>query len=78
MLRTIRGPGVEETVKEQEHEPTRPIPYMVRAWQFAGPALELVVLVAAYQQREGLAVAAKALAVLGQLATGLVGRRKRR
>ncbi|MFI7080924.1 hypothetical protein ACIBO1_26830 [Micromonospora sp. NPDC049903] len=68
---------VEETVKEQEHEPTRPIPYLVRVWQFAGPALELVALVAAYQQREGLAVVAKALAVLGQ-ATMLVRRRTRR
>ncbi|MGX7670404.1 hypothetical protein [Plantactinospora sp. DSM 117369] len=31
-----------------------------------GPVLEVVALVAAHQQREGLAVLAKALAVVGQ------------
>lgn len=65
-------------MKEQEHEPTRSDPYLVRAWRFAGPALDLVALVAAHQQREGLAVTAKALAVLGQLATVSFGRRERR
>ncbi|MEH0974997.1 hypothetical protein V6U77_28065 [Micromonospora sp. CPCC 205546] len=65
-------------MKEQEQEPTRPAPYLVRVWRFAGPALELVALLAAHQQREGLAVAAKALAVLGQMATVSFGRRERR
>lgn len=65
-------------MQEQEQEPTRPTPYLIRAWRFAGPALELVALVAAHQQREGLAVTAKALAVLGQSATVWSAGRKRR
>lgn len=56
-------------MQEQEQEPSRPTPYLVRIWRFAGPALELTALLAAHQQREGLAVTAKALAVLGQSAT---------
>ncbi|MEU1645327.1 hypothetical protein [Micromonospora zamorensis] len=40
--------------------------------------LELVAFVAAQQQREDLAVVAKALAVLGQMATTWVDGRRRR
>ncbi|MEU5722694.1 hypothetical protein ABZ783_12825 [Micromonospora sp. NPDC047738] len=65
-------------MQEQEQEPARPIPYLVRVWRFAGPALELTALMAAHQQREGLAVAAKALAVLGQSATVWFAGRERR
>ncbi|MFI9531508.1 hypothetical protein [Micromonospora rosaria] len=64
--------------QEREHEPTRPIPHIVRVWRIVGPVLEMVALVAAHQQREGLALAAKALAVLGQSTTvWLVGRERR-
>ncbi|WP_146758851.1 hypothetical protein [Micromonospora noduli] len=65
-------------MQEQEQEPTRPTPYLVRAWRFAGPALEVTALMAAHQQREGLAVTAKALAVLGQSATIWFAGRERR
>ncbi|GAB3866257.1 hypothetical protein GCM10029963_79280 [Micromonospora andamanensis] len=65
-------------MKEQVPEPTRSAPYLVRVWRFAGPTLELVAFVAAQQQRGALAVTAKALAVLGQLATVWVGSRERR
>ncbi|MFI7080920.1 hypothetical protein ACIBO1_26810 [Micromonospora sp. NPDC049903] len=42
------------------------------------PALELAALMAAYNQREGLAVAAKALAVLGHTSVNwFLGRRHR-
>lgn len=40
--------------------------------------MELVALVAAHQQREVLAVRAKTLVVLGQLATVWLGSRERR
>ncbi|MEU4472398.1 hypothetical protein [Micromonospora sp. NPDC023888] len=57
----------ESTVKEQQgQDPPRATSRTERVWQMARPALELVALAAAYQQHEGLAVAAKALAVLGQ------------
>lgn len=78
MLRGYPGPEVEDTVQEQEQEPTRSSPYPVRIWRFAGPALELTALLAAHQQREGLAVTAKALAVLGQSATIWFAGRERR
>lgn len=64
--------------QEQEQEPTRPVAHLVRIWRFVGPVLELTALLAAYQQREGLAVTAKALAVLGQSATIRFGARERR
>lgn len=65
-------------VKEQEPEPTRPAPQPMRSWRHVSLTLELVALVAALQQREDLAVVAKALAVLGQLATTWVDGRRRR
>ncbi len=65
-------------VKEQELEPTRPAPQSMRSWRYVSLALELVALVAAQQQREDLAVTAKALAVLGQSAMiWFEGRRRR-
>ncbi|MGI5215098.1 hypothetical protein [Plantactinospora sp. CA-290183] len=54
-------------VQEQEEvpEPPRPVPLAERIWRIVGSVLEVAALVAAHQQHEGLAVAAKALAVLG-------------
>ncbi|MEU0081998.1 hypothetical protein ABZY58_29200 [Micromonospora tulbaghiae] len=52
--------------EQQGQDPPRVTSRTERVWQIARPALDLVALMAAYQQREGLAVAAKALAVLGQ------------
>ncbi|MEU7935239.1 hypothetical protein [Micromonospora echinofusca] len=61
--------------EQQGQDPPRVTSRTERVWQIARPALELVALAAAYQQREGLAVAAKALAVLGQLTvTWFLGR----
>jgi hypothetical protein len=55
---------VEDTA---EPEPP-PVPPIAKAWRYVRPGLEVAALYAAYRQYEGLAVAAKALAVLGQSA----------
>lgn len=65
VLRTTE-PERRNTVRQQpEQEPPRVTSRIERVWQVARHALELAALMAAYNQREGLAVAAKALAVLG-------------
>ncbi|MEN3308918.1 MAG: hypothetical protein V7603_5120 [Micromonosporaceae bacterium] len=46
-----------------------------QAWRVVGSTLEMAALVAAYQQHEGLAMVAKALAVLGQSAAAWLGPR---
>ncbi|MEU0155543.1 hypothetical protein, partial [Micromonospora fulviviridis] len=53
--------------QQPEQDPPRVTSRTERVWQIARPALELAALMAAYNQREGLAVAAKALAVLGRV-----------
>ncbi len=64
--------------EQQGQDPPRVTSRTERVWQIVRPALELGALVAAYQQREGLAVVAKALAVLGQsTVTWLVARTHR-
>ncbi|MFI6134031.1 hypothetical protein [Micromonospora sp. NPDC051141] len=65
-------------VKKQEPEPPGPASRSARVWPVVRSTLELAALVAAYRQREDLAVVAKVLAVLGQSATVMFSRRERR
>lgn len=65
-------------VQEEESDPSRTVPLVERIWRIVGPVLDVVALVAAHQQHEGLAVVAKALAVLGQSSVAVYGNRARR
>ncbi|MDG4803708.1 hypothetical protein [Micromonospora sp. WMMD980] len=65
-------------VKKQEPEPSRPDSRSAQVWPVVRSTLELATLVAACLQREDLAVVAKVLAVLGQLATVMFCGRERR
>jgi hypothetical protein len=65
-------------VQEEEPEPSRTVPLVERIRRIVGPVLDVVALVAAHQQHEGLAVVAKALAVLGQSSVAIYAFRARR